>query len=85
MQCPVTLEKAISGVSTTVRTLDDRILRIEEPFVVPDFVKVIPGEGMPNQKKRTRGDLKIKFDIKFPNLTSSQRSRIAAILREWFW
>ncbi|CAE7671034.1 DNAJB4, partial [Symbiodinium microadriaticum] len=37
--CPVTLEQAISGVSTSVRTLDDRILRIEEPSIRPDFVK----------------------------------------------
>jgi DnaJ-class molecular chaperone len=46
----VTLEQAISGVSTSVRTLDDRIIRIEEPYVKPDFVKVVQGEGMPNQK-----------------------------------
>jgi DnaJ homolog subfamily A member 2 len=81
LQCPITLEQALCGLSTSVRTLDDRIIRIEEPFVKPDFVKVIPGEGMPNQKKGTKGNMIIKFDIKFPDLTANQRQRIAAILR----
>lgn len=81
LQCPITLEQALCGLSTSVRTLDDRILRIEEPFVKPDFVKVIPGEGMPNQKKGTKGNMIIKFDIKFPDLTPAQRQRIAGILR----
>jgi DnaJ-class molecular chaperone len=71
----------LCGLSTSVRTLDDRIIRIEEPFVKPDFIKVIPGEGMPNSKKGTKGNMIIKFDIKFPDLTAAQRQRIAAILR----
>ena len=50
MQCRVQLEDAISGVHTQLRTLDDRILRIDEPFVTPQTVKVIQNEGMLNRK-----------------------------------
>jgi DnaJ-class molecular chaperone len=49
-QCPVELRDAMLGVSTSVRTLDDRVLRIEARHVTPDTVKLFPGEGMPNSK-----------------------------------
>lgn len=81
IQCPVTLEEALCGVNTSVRTLDDRLIRIVEPYVTPNTTKVIQGEGMPNQKKGTKGNLRIKFDIKFPTLTPAQRTRIGGMLR----
>jgi len=59
-ECAVSLADALTGVSTSVRTLDNRVVKIEARHVAPDTVKIIPGEGMPNQKKRTRGDLKVR-------------------------
>ena len=38
------------------------------------------GEGMPNPKKRCRGDLKVKFRVVFPELSDQQRQQIRSIL-----
>ena len=59
-QCPVDLRDAMLGVSTSVRTLDDRALRIEARHVTPDTVKLFPGEGMPNSKVCTHVPSNIK-------------------------
>jgi DnaJ family protein B protein 4 len=47
---PVTLEDALRGVNTSIRTLDGRTLPIREPYVTPETTRIISGEGMMNQK-----------------------------------
>ncbi|CAM9098563.1 unnamed protein product, partial [Ectocarpus fasciculatus] len=42
----VSLEDAMRGVSTSIKTLDNRNIAIREPFVTPQTTKVIQGEGM---------------------------------------
>lgn len=82
--CRVPLEDAIApeGVRTTVRSLDNRQITITERNVTADTVKIIPGEGMINSKKRTRGDMRVRFQIDMPtNLTEIERSQISTILR----
>lgn len=82
--CRVTLEEAMGpeGVRETVQTLDNRLISIVERSVTSDTVKIIPGEGMINSKKRTRGDMRVKFLIDIPtNLTSTERTQIVSILR----
>eukprot|EP01039_Chlorochromonas_danica_P002950 gene2948-3218_t len=79
--CPVTLHDALTGVRTTVQSLDGRQLPVEARYVTPETVKLLPGEGMPNSKKRTKGDLKVKFKILFPELNESERNQIASVLR----
>jgi DnaJ-class molecular chaperone len=76
----ITLTEAITGTEYTVRTLDDRSLLIQDSKITPDSVKVIAGEGMPNNKKRKNGDLRIKYRIVFPELTDSQRQQMKSIL-----
>lgn len=78
--CTVDLADALTSVSTTVRTLDNRTLKIDARNVTPDTVKVVTGEGMPNPKKRSRGDLKVKFRIVFPDLSDHQRQQIKTII-----
>lgn len=79
--CPCSLEEALVGFSRTVRTLDDRVLPLSEPAgVTPQLERVIPNEGMPNQKTGQRGNLRVKYDIQFPSLNQQQKSQIAAIL-----
>lgn len=80
-QCTVSLADALSGVSTHVPTLDGRSLPIKLPSVTPQTIITIAGEGMMNKKKRGRGDLKVKFNIEFPNLSSDKRSQISNVLR----
>lgn len=79
---PVTLEQAMSGVRMSVRGIDGKNITINEPFVTPQTIKVFAGEGMPNQKTPDqRGALRVKFDVRFPQLTSTQRSRIVEVVR----
>jgi len=80
-ECKVSLLDAIGGFSTTVKSLDGRDIRIQAQNVTPDTVKLIPAEGMPNSKTRTKGDLKITFKIIFPELNSNEREQISVILR----
>lgn len=78
----VDLVDAIEGSFTfTLTTLDNRELQVIETNFSPNRVKIMSGEGMPNNKKRTRGDLRIKYNIIFPELSKSERHEIATILR----
>ena len=65
-QCPITLQQALCGFTSSVRTLDDRVLPIHETSVTPQSVKVIPGEGMPNQKVSHIKLLRIFYIVTFP-------------------
>ena len=77
----ITLTEALCGVTFEILTLDNRRLRVQEKKVTPDYVRIIAGEGMPNSKKKTNGDLKVKFLIKFPDLTEEQRQQMSTILK----
>jgi DnaJ-class molecular chaperone len=56
---------------------------VQEPHVTPETVKVIRGEGMPNQKRpQQKGNLRIKFNIQFPVLNDQQKAEIRTILRQ---
>jgi len=81
--CPVSLHDALCGVRTSVLSLDNRSINIEARHVTSDTVKIFPGEGMPNNKKRTKGDLRVKFQIVFPELSESDRTQIGSILRKY--
>jgi len=65
--CTCTLAEALSGFQKSVKTLDNRTLPIDMQYITPTTVKVIPSEGMYNKKRRCKGDLKIRFNIIFPN------------------
>ena len=80
--CDVTLEEALSGVNRIIRTLDGRQLHMNLPSVTGEIPHVIRGEGMTNNKRQTKGDLKVNFIIKIPaTLSSGQRMRIVDMMR----
>ena len=73
--------EALSGISKSIQTLDNRTISYQVPYVTPDTVKILPREGMLNRKKQCKGDLKIKFKISFPeNLSSEKRTKICYII-----
>ncbi|XP_036381125.1 dnaJ homolog subfamily B member 13 [Megalops cyprinoides] len=74
----VDLEKALTGFSVEVETLDGRLLNIPVNDIVhPKYSKVVPGEGMPlSNNPSQRGDLIIQFDIHFPEKLSSEKKRL---------
>uniref|UniRef100_A0A2P2N8W0 Chaperone DnaJ C-terminal domain-containing protein n=1 Tax=Rhizophora mucronata TaxID=61149 RepID=A0A2P2N8W0_RHIMU len=79
----VSLAEALAGVTVHVTTLDGRSLTITINNVIhPDYEEVVPKEGMPIPKDPSRkGNLRIKFNIKFPaGLTAEQKSRIKKLL-----
>lgn len=79
----VSLAEALGGTTVNLTTLDGRNLTIPvTDIVTPGFELVIAREGMPIVKEPgNRGDLKIKFDVKFPTrLTSEQRAGLKRAL-----
>jgi len=77
------LVEALTGTTISLTTLDGRTLNISIPDVIsPGYEKLSPKERMPISKVSGRGgNLRIKFDIKFP--ISSPQSRKQASRGCW--
>ncbi|EXC30568.1 DnaJ homolog subfamily B member 13 [Morus notabilis] len=79
----IPLAEALTGYTVQLTTLDGRNLTIPINNVIrPNYEEVVPKEGMPIPKDPSkRGNLRIKFNIKFPTrLTSEQKSGIKKLL-----
>ncbi|KAK9750856.1 hypothetical protein RND81_02G227100 [Saponaria officinalis] len=79
----VSLVEALTGKTLNLTTLDGRNLDLEVSDVIkPGHEVVIPGEGMPISREPTKkGNLRIKFDVKFPSkLSSDQKTDIKRVL-----
>ncbi|XP_044461602.1 dnaJ homolog subfamily B member 4-like [Mangifera indica] len=79
----ISLAEALTGYTVNLTTLDGRSLTIPITNVIhPSFEKVVPKEGMPMPKDPSqRGNLRIKFNIKFPTrLTAEQKAGIKKLL-----
>ncbi|XP_056174832.1 uncharacterized protein LOC115686164 [Syzygium oleosum] len=79
----VTLAEAIGGTTVNLATLDGRDLSIPVTDIVsPGYELVVAREGMPIVKEPgNRGDLRIKFEVKFPTrLTEEQRAGLKRAL-----
>ncbi|XP_059292001.1 uncharacterized protein LOC132613858 [Lycium barbarum] len=79
----ISLVDALAGKTINLITLDGRELTIPITDVVkPGHEKIISNEGMPISKEPgKKGNLKIKFEVKFPSrLSSDQKSDIRRVL-----
>ncbi|CAK9133849.1 unnamed protein product [Ilex paraguariensis] len=79
----ITLVEALTGYTAQLTTLDGRNLTIPITSVIsPTYEEVVKGEGMPIPKEPTRkGNLRIKFNVKFPaKLTSEQKTGMKRLL-----
>ncbi|KAL6848943.1 hypothetical protein ACP4OV_021526 [Aristida adscensionis] len=79
----VPLADALTGYTVHLTTLDGRSLTVPIGSVIhPGYEEVVRGEGMPIPKDPSRkGNLRIKFDIKFPSrLTADQKSGVKRLL-----
>lgn len=79
----VTLAEAIGGTTVDLTTLDDRPLSVPVTSIIsPSYEHVVQGEGMPLARDSTiKGDLKIKFEVKFPSrLSPQQRADLKSVL-----
>jgi DnaJ family protein B protein 4 len=85
----VDIATALGGGVVEVPALDGRNvgLRIDQ-VIHPGSVHVVTGDGMPRSKATTslssRGDLHIKFDVKFPSkvLSPLEKAQLQALLGE---
>ncbi|KAL2543920.1 DNAJ heat shock family protein [Forsythia ovata] len=83
MNCKVTLAEALGGTTMNITTLDNRELSIPVNNIVsPGYELLVSQEGMPITKEPgNRGDLKIRFEVKFPTrLTPEQRAALKRAL-----
>lgn len=79
----ISLAEALAGCTVNLTTLDGRNLTVVINNVVhPEYEEVVPREGMPLPKDPTKkGNLRIKFNIKFPTrLTSDQKAGMKKVL-----
>ncbi|WOL01911.1 hypothetical protein Cni_G10630 [Canna indica] len=79
----LSLIEALTGYTVQLTTLDGRNLTIPVNSVIsPTHEEVVQGEGMPITKESPkRGNLRIRFQIKFPpRLTPEQKSGIKRLL-----
>jgi DnaJ family protein B protein 4 len=79
----ISLAEALTGYTVHLTTLDGKNLSIPITNVIhPNYEEVVPREGMPIQKDLAkRGNLRIKFNIKFPTrLTTEQKAGIRELL-----
>lgn len=79
----ISLVEALTGYTVQVTTLDGRTLTIPiNSIISPTYEEVVKGEGMPIPKEPSKkGNLRIKFNIKFPaRLTSEQKTGIKRLL-----
>lgn len=82
----ISLVEALTGYTAQITTLDGRALSIPINAVIsPSYEEVVKGEGMPIPKDPSRkGNLRIKFNIKFPTkLTAEQKTGIKGLLSSW--
>ncbi|KAJ9702429.1 hypothetical protein PVL29_004252 [Vitis rotundifolia] len=83
MNYKVSLAEALAGTAVTLTTLDGRNLTIPVTDIVsPGYELLVAKEGMPIVKEPgNRGDLRIKFEVKFPTrLTPEQRAGLRRAL-----
>ncbi|XP_059663203.1 uncharacterized protein LOC132308922 [Cornus florida] len=79
----IPLAEALTGYTVHLTTLDGRSLTIPINNVIhPSYEEVVPKEGMPVPKDPSnKGNLRIKFNIKFPTrLTTEQKTGIKKLL-----
>lgn len=79
----ISLAEALTGYTVHLTALDGRSLNIPINNVIhPTYEEIVPREGMPLQKDPSkRGNLRIKFNIRFPTrLTAEQKAGIKKLL-----
>ncbi|CAL5210837.1 unnamed protein product [Lathyrus oleraceus] len=79
----ITLVEALTGYTAQISTLDGRNLTVPVNTIIsPSYEEVVKGEGMPIPKEPSKkGNLRIKFNVKFPSrLTSEQKTGIKRLL-----
>lgn len=84
MSMELNLAEALVGFTKQIKTLDDRKLNVSsgDRVTQPGQESRVRNEGMPNSKTGNKGDLIIKYDVKFPTqLTPAQKQAIRNVFQ----
>lgn len=77
------ITEALCGFKLVVKQLDGRQLVITQPpgeVISPGTIRAVPKEGMPMYKNPfEKGNLYIKFDVKFPENSDFSEEAISVI------
>ncbi|XWS23716.1 hypothetical protein CRYUN_Cryun28dG0039000 [Craigia yunnanensis] len=78
----IPLIKALTGCSLPIPLLGGEKMKVKVNEIIhPGYERIIMGQGMPNTKEGSRGNLKVLFLINFPTeLTDEQRAAAVSIL-----
>lgn len=79
----VSLVEALTGYTAQLTTLDGRTLAVPINNIInPTYEEVVKGEGMPIPKEPSKkGNLRIKFNIKFPTkVTTEQKTGLKGLI-----
>lgn len=71
----VSLEESLCGLTITLSTLDDRVLRIKiDDVITPTYEKIIEDEGLPIPAcpSKAKGNLILRFRLVFPEYLSKK-------------
>ncbi|CAI5465251.1 unnamed protein product [Closterium sp. Yama58-4] len=79
----ISIADALLDYTLNLTTLDGRQLSIPlNEVIYPGYEKVIPREGMPGKELGKRGNLRIRFDVRFPTkLSAEQKMLLAQVFR----
>jgi len=82
----LTLSEALTGYEFSISHLDERKLIVRSAnneIIKPGDLRVIHGEGMPIRKQDMKGNLFLKFNVKFPlpnEISAEKRKQIQQLL-----
>ncbi|KAB2630532.1 dnaJ subfamily B member 4-like [Pyrus ussuriensis x Pyrus communis] len=78
----ISLAEALTGHTAQLTALDGRNLSVSVDSIISQtHEEVVRGEGMPIQKEQSKkGNLIVKFSVKFPKLTPEQKTGIRMLL-----
>jgi len=77
----ITLRQSLEGSFVHVPTINGEHIRIfTGKLLDSDASKILPGLGMFNPEKSKRGDMIVKFKVKFPKAENPDRQKIIEVL-----
>ncbi|PKA64757.1 Chaperone protein dnaJ 2 [Apostasia shenzhenica] len=86
LKVEVPLINALAGWTFSFRLIsgEKMTLSFQDEIIHPGYEKVVHGHGMPvADEKGVRGDLRVKFHVRFPTeLSKEQRARIKEVLND---
>ncbi|CAI5505318.1 unnamed protein product [Closterium sp. Naga37s-1] len=75
----ISIADALLDYTLNLTTLDGRQLSIAlNEVIFPGYEKVISREGMPGKELGKRGNLRIRFDVRFPSKLSAEQKMLLA-------